>query len=189
MRSKLLIALLIIVLLVVYYLFGTDYIKQSKEQEMLTPQITEVIEALKEMPEPPQDLEQRLATAQASLAAEQSAFPSQLNSLQVVNTILELADDYDVKAVPLVTQPWSTEKVGEHDYYVFRLTVAVEGSFSKLVSFVSKLESGEFKTLIVENLSVTRADEQSEEEIFPEGTIPVTASLDLAIYTQPLTSD
>ncbi len=189
MRGKLLIALLIIVLLVVYYLFGTDYMKQRKEHEVLNSQITEVTEALREIPKPPDDVEKRLEAAQASLAAEQSAFPSQLNSTQVVNTILKLADDSEVKAVPLVTHPWSMEKVGEHDYYALRLNLAVEGSFSQLVSFVSKLEDGEFKTLIVEDLSVTRVAEQSEGETVPEGTIPVVASLDLAIYTQPLTSD
>lgn len=158
--------------------------KQRKEHEVLNSQITEVTQTLAQIPKLPQDLPQRLEAAQASLAAEQSAFPSQLNSIQVVNTILKLADDSKIKAVPLVTQPWSTEKVGEHDYYVLRLNVAVEGSFSQLLTFVGKLENGEFKTLIVENLSVTRVTEEPEEESAFEGTIPVAASLDLAIYTQ-----
>lgn len=189
MKRKLLVTLLIIILLVVYYLFGMDYMKQRQEHEALTAQITEVTQALAQIPELPQDLEQRLATAQVRLAAEQSAFPSKMNSTEVINTILELADDCKVKAIPLVTKPWSVENVGEHGYYVLRLSVAIEGSFSQLVSFVSKLENGEFETLMVENLSVTRVSEQSEEESVPEGTIPITASLDLAIYTQSLTSD
>lgn len=189
MRGKLLIAILITTLLVVYYLFGMDYMKQLKEHEALTSQITDATQVLAQIPELPQDLEPRLAAAQASLAAVQGAFPSQMNSTEVIDTILKLADDTGVKAIPLVTQPWAIEKVGEHDYNVFRLNVAVEGSFSQLVSFVSKLENGELKTLIVENLSVTRVTEEPEEETVPEGTILITASLDLAIYTQPLTSD
>ncbi len=188
-KGKLLITILIIILLVVYCLFGMDYMKQRQEQEGLTSQITEVTQTLEQIPEPPQDLEQRLAIAQASLAAEQSAFSSQMNSTEVINTILKLADDCKVTAIPLVTQPWSMEKVGEHGYYVFRLSVAVKGSFSQLLTFVTKLENGEFETLIVENLTVTRVSEQSEEETVSEGTIPITASLDLAIYTQSLTSD
>jgi len=188
-RSKLLITILIIILLAVYYLFGTEYMKQCKEHEALTSQITDVTQVLAQIPEPPQDLEQRLEAAQASLAAEQSEFPGEINSNQVINTILELGDDCGVKAIPLVTQPWSVEKVGEHDYYVFRLNVAVQGSFSRLLTFVSELENGESKTLIVENLTVTRVTEQSEEETVPEGTTPITASLNLAIYTQSLTSD
>ena len=86
------------------------------------------------------------------------------------------------------TKAWSPEKVGEHDYHVFRLHVAAKGSFSQLVSFISQLEYGEFKTLIVERLSVTRDSQQSGESV-SEVTIPVTASLNLAIYTPYLTSD
>lgn len=182
MRSRLLITSLIIILLVVYAYFGMDYIKQRQEHEVLFSQITEVTQTLRQISKPPQDMAQRLAAAQASLAAEQSAFPGKINSAEVVNTILKLADDAEVKAIPLVTQPWSMENAGEHDYYVFRLNVTVEGSFSQLVSFVSQLENGKFKTLIVEDLSITGVTE-------PEGTIPVTARLDLAIYTQSPTSD
>ena len=189
MTSKLLFAVLITILLVVYAYLGIGYMKQSEEREALTSQINEAIEALREMPRPPQDLEQRLAAAQASLVAEQSIFPIKVNSTEVITTILELADDSGVKAVPLETQPWSIQDVEEHGYYVFRLNVAVEGSLSDFSSFVSKLENGRFRTLVVEDLSVTSVSKQSEEESVSEGTISVVASLDLAIYTQSLISD
>ena len=189
MKRKLLIALLIIILLVVYYIFGMDYMKQRKQHEALTSQIIDAIQTLSQIPKPPRNLEQRLTASRASLAAEQSAFPGKTNSTQIINTILKLADDCGVKAIPLITQPWSIGNIGEHGYHVLRLDVAVEGSFSQLVSFLSKLENGEFKTLIVEDLSVTRVTEQPEGETVTEGTIPVTASLDLAIYTQSPASE
>jgi len=173
---------------VVYYLLGTGYIKQQKEQKELTYQTADVTQALAQMPEPPQDLEQQLAAAQASLAAEQKAFPTKMNTTQVINTILELADECEVKAIPLVTQPWVMEMVGEHGYDVFRLSVVVEGSLPQLLHFVSKLERGEFNTLLVENLSVTTESQPSEEEI-SEGTVPVAATLNLAIYARSPTSD
>lgn len=187
MKGKLFITLLIIILLVVYYLLGTGYMKQQKEHETLTSQIADVTQTLREMPKPPQDLEQRLAAAQASLIAKQSAFPDKMNTTQVINSILELADDCEVKAIPLITQPWSTEEVGQHGYYVFRLNVAIEGSLSQLLTFVDELENGEFETLVVEALKVTRVTEPLEETA--EGTVPVTASLDLAIYARCLTLD
>lgn len=189
MKSKSLITLLIIILLVVYAYSGMGYMKQRKEREMLTSQISNVKQTLAQMPQPPRDLEQRLAAAQARLAAEQSAFPSKMNSTQVINTILKLADVCEVKAIPLVTQPWSIENVGEHDYYVLRLNIAVEGSFSQVVSFISKLENEEFKTLTAKDLTVTRVSEQSKGETVTEGTIHVTASLALAIYTQSPASE
>jgi len=186
-KGKLLITLLIIILLVVYYLLGMGYMKQRKEHEALTSQIADVTQTLREIPELPQDLEQRLAAAQASVAAEQSAFPGKMNTTQVINSILELADDCEVKAIPLITQPWSTEKVRQHDYYVFRLNVAVEGSLSQLLTFVDKLENSEFETLVVEGLEVTRVTEQLEKTA--EGTVPFIASLDLAIYARCLIPD
>ena len=186
MRSKLLTAILIITLLVVYYIFGMDYINQRRENAVLTSQIAEATQALAQIPESPQNLEQRLEAAQARLDAEQSVFPSNLHSTEVVNTILELADDCGIRAIPLVTQSWSTEVVGEHSYSVLRLTVAAEGNFTQLVSFVSKLENGEYETLVVENLSIARVPggESASEE-----ALTFIASFDLAIYAQSLTSD
>jgi hypothetical protein len=183
---RLLITIFIIMLLVVYYILGTGYIKQRQEHEVLTAQLIEATETLRGMP-PPQDFGEQLAAAQAGLSAEQNAFPGKVNTTEAINTILELADKCELKAIPLVTQPWSIEKVGEHDYYVFRLNVAIEGSFSQLLSFISGLENGDYETLIIKNVSVTRLIEPAEAET--EATIPVTASVDLTIYIQPLTTD
>ena len=46
-------------------------------------------------------------------------------------------------------------------------------------TFINQLETGELTTLVVENLSITRVGEPTGGE-----TIPVIASLDLAIYTK-----
>jgi hypothetical protein len=183
-KVKLAIVILIIILLVVYYSFGTGYLKQRQAQKELTLQIADVTQTLALIPEPPQDLEQRLAIAQANLAAEQNAFPTKMNTTQVINTILELAADCEVKAIPLITQPWSTEMVGEHEYSVFRLSVVAEGSLPQLLTFISQLENGELNTLLVENLSVTTENQPSEEAV----TLPV-ATLNLAIYARSTTSD
>ena len=175
--------IVIIALLAVYYFLGMDYLRQRQGHEALTAQITEATQTLAQTPKPPQNLEQRLASAEANLAAAQSAFPRDLNSTRGINAILKLADECQVRAIPLVTQPWSMVNIGQ-GYYVFRLNVAISGGFSQLVSFVSQLESEEFETLVVESLSFTRVAGPTGEE-----TIPVTASLDLAIYTQRTTSE
>jgi len=186
---KLLITLLIIVLLVAYCRLGMDYLKQGSEHEALASQITDATQTLAQMPGPPVDLDQQLSAAQASLSAEQSTFPGEMNSTRIVNIILKLADECEVKAIPLITQPWTTEAFSDYDYSVFRLNVAVAGTFTQMVSFLSKLEKGGIPTLIVEGLRVTRVIEPSGEESNAEGTIHINASLDLAIYTQPQTSE
>ncbi|MEE8598081.1 MAG: hypothetical protein V3S69_00915, partial [Dehalococcoidales bacterium] len=118
----------------------------------------------------------------------QSMFPTRLNSTEVISTILELANSLGVNAVPLVTQSWSTEVVGENNYDVLRLTIAAEGNFSQLVNFVSRLENGEYQTLVVEDLIVDRVATVSEGS-GSEGTVSYIASFDLAIYARSLTSD
>ena len=189
MRSKLLITVLIVILVVVYYLLGIGYMKQRNEQAALTSRIADAGQTLAQLPEPAQDLEKRLAAAEARLSAAQTSFPARLNSTQVVNHILELAKRYHVTAIPLVTKAWSTEKIRQHDCQVFRLNVAVAGSYPQLVAFVNELENGEYQTLVVEDLSVTRVIQQPGDENVKGGTLDITASLELTIYTQPPTSD
>jgi len=189
MKAKWLVVLLIAALLVVYYLFGTDYLKQRPEQAVLTSQVAEVTQLRAQMPGTAQDLEQRLASARADLAAAQSAFPADINSTRAINTILKLAEESHVKAVPLITEPWSKVKAGQHTYRVFRVTIAAEGNYSQLAGFINKLESGELMTLVLGDLSITRVEEENGEPAFPEGDVPVVANLRLAIYAWPAAND
>ena len=54
--------------------------------------------------------------------------------------------------------------------------------------FVSKLESGEFKTFIVEGMSLTRTSQPPGEEGAAGEATPIHANLDLALYVQPPTA-
>ena len=187
--KKLLIILLVAVLLVVYYVLGMGYLKQRNENKALASQITEATQILAQMPKPPDDLEQQLAAAQVSLATVKNSFPRTMNSTRIVNAILKLADNCEVKAIPLRTQPWKKVDISGHSYSVFRLNIAVTGTFAQLVIFLNKLENGEPRTLIVEDLSVTRVAKPPGKEGAPEGTIFINANLDLAIYTQSPTTE
>ena len=182
MKSKSIIILVvaIIALLVVYYFLGTDYREQCQAYDTLAARVNKATLTLTQNPHPPQDLEQRLASAEATLAAVHSTFPSDLNSTRVINDILILADEYHVKAIPLVTKPWSLENIGK-GYHVFRMEMVVSGSFTQVSDFVSQLESSSFAAITVENLGVTRLP--------AGGNIPVVCNLDLAIYTQFTTSE
>jgi hypothetical protein len=181
---NLLTALLVVVLLVAYYLMGTGYLKQRREHAALAFQLTDTTRALALIPNPPGDLEARLTAARDSREKVKDMLPGQMSSTSIVNTILKLADDGKVKAIPLITQPWTTVNMGGYECSVFRLSVTVTGTFPQLVSFVNQLENGELKTLIVEDISVYRATGTSG-GITPGKTAPVNASLNLAIYTQP----
>jgi len=158
----------IIALLVVYYFLGTDYRKQRQAYDALAARVNEATLTLTQTPEPSRDLERRLAAAKAKLATVRSTFPSDL-----------LADEYHVKAIPLITTPWSLENIGK-GYHVFRIEMVVSGSFAQVNGFVSQLESGRFAAIAVENLGMTRQP--------AGGNTPVVCDLNLAIYTQFTTS-
>jgi len=183
-KAKLIITLLVIILFVSGIYFGMSYLREQGKHKVLYSQITDITQTLEQIPESPQGMEQRLAAAQAGLFAVQNDFPGKVNSTHIINTILKLAENSNIRIIPVKTQPWSIETVREHSYHVFRLDIAVEGSFPRLMTFVSQLEDGEFQTLILEDLSVTRLSAQSQEGNVSESAIHVAADLSLAIYAQ-----
>jgi len=170
----------VIALFAVYYLMATDYLKQRRENKALGPQIGEITQLLAQIPPSPADLEQRLDAARSDFQAARDSFPDRANTTPVVNHILRVAEDTGVKAIPLITQPWSTESVSDHDYAVFRCDISVTSTFTRLVEFINRLETSELKTLIIESLSVERATEKTGEE----NVVPVEASVAVAVYTQ-----
>lgn len=185
MRPGIIIVVAVVILVIVVAFFGLDYKKQREEQALLAGQMADAGSLLSLLPRPPQDLEQRLGEVQQSLATEMEAFPSGTDSTRVINYILEMADRLGIKAIPLLTQPWSTEKVGKHDYHVFRLNVAAEGSLAQLTDFVTELESGAHKTLILEELTVSTDSAQAiQGQIIAPESVPVTADINLAFYAR-----
>jgi hypothetical protein len=177
----LLIIILVIALLAVYYFIATDYLKHRRENQTLAPRLEEITRLLAQIPPSSADLEQRLDAARNDFQVTRDSFPDRANTTPVVNYTLRIAEDTGVKAIPLITQPWSTESVSDHDYAVFRCDISITGTFTRLVEYINRLETGELKTLIIESLSVERATEKTGEE----AGIPVEASAAIAVYTQP----
>ena len=107
--------------------------------------------------------------------------PQKISINDVIDIIISLAQEVGVKTVPLETQPWMKQHIGENTYYTLRISVEVEGLFSQVQEYISRLESGAFSTLVVERLIVQIVDE----EAYAGGSTPVEASLDLTVFAQP----
>ena len=182
---KLLVAVLIIALLAVYYVVGTDYLKQRQESESLESRITESTRALALIPPPPADLETRLDEARNGLEAAKNAFPHQLNSTRIVDYILKLAVDAEVKAIPLLTQPWAVQSVGEKDYSILRLQVSVTGTYNRMEAFLVSLESGTYETLVMEYVIVDSTTTPFKGGGVYGDSVQVAANLEIAVYAQP----
>ena len=182
---KLLIAVLVLVLLAVYYIMGTGDLRQRRDNQALASRAVEAAQLLAQIPPSPADLEQRLSAAQSSYAETQNSFPAPLNTTQIINSVLTLADEAGVKAVPLVTQPWTTENISDFNYSVFRLSVTATGDFTRVADFVDRLESGGPTPLVIESLLVDRVTDMQGEE----GTLPVSAQIEIVVYARPPAPD
>jgi hypothetical protein len=181
---KLLIVILAVALLAVYYLLGSDYLKQRHEHEALASEIAGANRTLSEIPAPPADLEQRLTDAQAGLCTANETLPEPLNSTRIINVILRLADETGVKAIPLVTQPWTVESIGEVNMSVFRLNIAVKGTFSQVSGFLDRLENGETETLVMEYATIDSITAPFGGEGVQDDTAQVDARFDIAVYSR-----
>jgi hypothetical protein len=182
----LLVIILIAGLLTVYYFFGTDYLKERRDNAATAPQIAAAKAQLAQIPSHPNDIARRRDAASANLTKEKNAFPSWLNSTLLVNAILKLAEASEVKAIPVITQPWAIESAGGINYPVFRLNIAVNGSYIQIADFINRLESEEPETLVIGDLKVVWAtgqipgDNEAGADDLPE------ASIDIAIYSRPV---
>jgi hypothetical protein len=184
-----LIIMLVIVLVVVCIFTINDYLKQRDQKESLETQIADATGGLSLIPQPPADLEERLAAAQDELAAVKESFVIDMNDIHIVKKILETAVIAEVKAIPLSTQAWALESVSDQQYSVFRLELAVTGTYANLVNFLNKLENGEPKTLIIEYLSVEAIPGSSLLDVAARNALTLNANVRIAIYASPMASE
>ena len=183
--DKLLIVMLILVLLAVYYIMGTGYLKQHHNNQTLASRTEEAAQLLAQIPPSPTDLESRLSAAQSSYNKVLNSFPAPWGTTQIINSVLRLADEVSVKAVPLVTQPWTTENISNFNYSVFRLNVTATGEFAKVVDFINQLESSELSTLVIESLRIDRVTDAS----LADNSLPFEATLEIIVYARFHTAD
>ena len=182
-KRKVLITILILALLAVYYLFGTDYMNQRNDKETLESQIAEENATLVSIPLSPADLDEQLASAEDSLWEIKETLNIDTNVTRIINGILRLGDETGVKAIPLSTQPWIIEKISNQFYSVFRIDIAITGNYTQMADFLYRVENGEPGTLIIEYLKIEKAPGSFLYENPGEG--PISANIRVAVYTLP----
>jgi hypothetical protein len=183
-RKRLLI-ILALALLVVYYFMVPDYLEQRREVKAMTYRTNEVAQMLAQIPPSPTDLAERLSEAQSDYTAAQDSFPDLLNTTSIIDTVLKLAAEAEVKAIPIITQPWTIEDIGGQDYAVFRLSVTASGGFAGLADFIEQLETGNPPTLVIESMLLERATDIIEEPAMP----PYEVKLEIAVFARPPAAD
>jgi hypothetical protein len=172
---KWLTVIIIIALLAGYYIFATGLLKENRRNVNLTMQINSLTAELALIPGATADLGERLSAARAGLAAAENAFSGETNDTRIVDSVLRLAEQTGVIAIPLSTQPRALEQIEGYSYSVFYMTFSVTGDFPHLQSFIKGLETSEISTMDMKKLQIVKAPAESGDNI--------TADIDVAVYT------
>ncbi len=160
-----LLILLAMVVAVAFLALGASLLRQHLDQGELSSQIDSAEAVLASADDVRQDVEglqARLAEAERELAATRIAFPRELNSNAITQTILALADENHVRVLSVVTIPPAaaepTEEVRADTSLSFNLQV--EGYFAQLVVFLEGLAEGATSTTRASTFALREGDGQ-----------------------------
>ena len=134
------------VVAVTYVALGATLLREHQKQEDLSSQIDSaeaVLAGADDVRQDMEDLEGRLAEAREELAAAQAAFPSELDSDNILKTVLDLAGESQVRVTSVAAAPpeaEATEDTSDGETLTFDLQV--EGDFGQLIAFLEALEEG-----------------------------------------------
>jgi Tfp pilus assembly protein PilO len=186
MKTRILfIIILVAALLTVYGFIGSDYLNQRNQRDVYDSQIADAAATLMLIPQPPADLEERLAAAQDALKEAKNAFVFDFTNAEIINKILGSANQTGVTATPLQTEPWVQESIAGQTYSVLRVYFQVIGEYTSLLMFLHELEYGELKTLVIESLTVETMSGISLLESSERYALPLSVSVKIAVYAAP----
>ncbi len=154
--------LLAVVVAVAYVALGASLLRQHLDQGELSSQIDSaeaVLASADDVRQDVGDLPARLAAARQELVAAQAAFPSELDSNNIIQTILALADENHVRVLSVDTIPPAavpTEEMSADTSLSFNLKA--EGDFGQLVAFLEALEGGATSTTRVSTFALQERD-------------------------------
>lgn len=101
-------------------------------------------------------LKTELAAAQGQL--KEAAFPEQVPSVSVVALLVKAAKETGVELSNLQVLVVEQEKLGNNNYNVLRQRLQARGTPMQLTGFLNRLEKGEFRSLVMNNLALVPRD-------------------------------
>ncbi|MBN1643935.1 MAG: hypothetical protein JW856_03870 [Dehalococcoidales bacterium] len=180
MNTKRLSVVLVILLVIGLVYFGVGYFREHQQEAELATQMDDISKLLALIPRPPADLQQRLADAQqANATAKQNLLPSDVDTTLIIKNVFQLADEFNIKVIPLVTDQWTMRTVGEESYRVLTVSLSIEADFADLLDFVNRLYDSEFSIVAIDRLAI--------DEVVNGAAI--SGRIELAIYTLPVSSE
>jgi hypothetical protein len=172
-------AVLIIVIGANVLLWKSNRDRQS-EILILNGEISQVQHKIKGTPVPSADLVSRLAAAKNALTEAQNTLPDAINANDIIDYMIDVADQCQVQAVPLVSEGQEHGKSAQ-PYQVATFSVTVTGSLKNTTNYMTNLQEGRFPTLFITNCAMDKLEDTDFSR--PENSTQVTVKLSIAVYT------
>jgi hypothetical protein len=173
-------------LILIFIYLITGYFKEQRTQADLMRQIESSRVTLQQLPAPPADLSERLK--EITLINEnlkQSVVAENIDSTEIINSLLETADACNMKVNPLVTDGEMKKGVDASTYLVLPIKLEIEGKLTDYIKFISRLEdTAVFPNLAIEDSTITRINARLETDVITSATSEITASLKVSIVSR-----
>ena len=122
-----------------------------------------------------EELEQTLASLKkqaAAITASASNLPREEDCVGIPALLWEWSEQNEVE-ITSYSSAWTSELVGEMEYPVFRAIVLSRGKPSDLAGFLESITSSEFSTVVIDELTMDRGEENW------------ALSIGIRLYTRP----
>jgi hypothetical protein len=171
--------LLVIVIAANFYVWQARAVDE-RLKDSLNGNLEVVQQQIDQVVEPADGLQAQLAAAQAAYAATQTGFPTAVDRNEVVDYLLDVAEENGVQILPLTSEGWKTEQVGQR-YNVLSITATVSGSLENVLDLIDSLHHGKYPTLAISDCTIKRDIASSPG--FPGKDMQVTVDISFGIYT------
>ncbi|MCX8126585.1 MAG: type 4a pilus biogenesis protein PilO [Dehalococcoidia bacterium] len=171
-----------VLFLVLSFFHWSWYRRDEAAQLTIVSQVAEMRRALAGLPTPEGDLKKELALARERIERVKQALPPDTDSTEIVKRLLELSNQHMLLMAPLLVDAPGTMEVGKHRYGALSLSITVRGYYRNLLDFIKALDDTD-QAVAIESLTVTRAT-ASDTATISEGEFPVTAVIDVVVYSR-----
>lgn len=140
LRSRLLLIVLVVCLVIVVVYLTNDYLKQNVQQKSIQQQIDTGSQALAILSQPAEGLQQKLADAQSAYQSASAALSLKEDPNSIIKNIFLISDELHLDLNPLTTDQWAQRTIGSSLYRVMPMYLNLQGQFPDLLAFVTRLQ-------------------------------------------------
>ena len=179
-RSKNLIKILLVCLILVFVFLAVSYFKEQRTRDTLVQQINTGTQALQLLPATsPEILTKQLAQAiLVNQSIKLNVSGKNIDSIEIIKSILKTADSYDLIANPISVDQWVQRTVGSSTYRILSMRLMTTGNLPDIVRFINYLGNRKLlPCLAIDDVEIT----------YPSADIQPDSSLNGQVITCKIT--